>query len=127
MKEHHLEQPFGKGSPLEKLYNVDAAILLIGVGHLNNTSLHFAEAMADIKNFPKITRGTAMMVNGKRVWKTWEEIDYDSDDFDEVGKAYEQKINYEPVSVGQAKTRLISMRRLIHFAIRWFEENRRYE
>lgn len=127
VREHPLERPFDKGSPLEKIYDLNAKILLVGVGHINNTSLHFAEALADIKNFPVISRGAAMLIDGKRIWKTWEEIDYDSEDFDKVGEAYEKEIKYRPVRVGQAETRLFSMRDLIEFASHWFEENRRYD
>ncbi len=126
VSEHALEQPFGKGSPLEKLYELDAKILLIGVGHLNNTSLHFAEFSANIPNFPKITRGTPIMEGGHRVWMTWEEIDYDSEDFHLLGEAYEKKIGYQPVTVGQAETRLFFMKDIIDFAISWLEKNRIY-
>ncbi|MFW9918804.1 MAG: aminoglycoside N(3)-acetyltransferase [Candidatus Thorarchaeota archaeon] len=126
VEEHYLELPFGKGSPLEKMYHLDAKVLLVGVGHSNNTALHFAEFSANIPNFPKKSQGTAMMVNGKRIWKTWEEIDYDSDDFHLLGASYEKKISYSPVIVGQAETRLFSMREMIPFAITWFEKNRVY-
>ncbi len=127
VKEQFLEQPFGKGSPLERLYDLDALILLIGVGHLNNTSLHYAEYTAKIPNFPRVTRGTAVMKDGKRIWMEYDEIDSSSDDFEDLGQAYEKRIDYQPVIVGQAETRLLSIKDMIDFAITWFEENRRYE
>jgi aminoglycoside 3-N-acetyltransferase len=34
---HVLESGLGKGSPLARLYELDAAILLLGVGHASNT------------------------------------------------------------------------------------------
>jgi len=37
---HELAFGLGESSPLARLYNVDARILLFGVGHGNNTSLH---------------------------------------------------------------------------------------
>ena len=45
--EHDLENIFGEGSPLSKLYDLDGYILLIGVDHSANTSLHLAEYRAD--------------------------------------------------------------------------------
>jgi aminoglycoside 3-N-acetyltransferase len=34
---HVLESGLGKGSPLARLYELDSAILLLGVGHASNT------------------------------------------------------------------------------------------
>jgi aminoglycoside 3-N-acetyltransferase len=41
--EHSLNHPFGETSPLAKTYDLDGRILLLGVTHSNNTSLHLAE------------------------------------------------------------------------------------
>ena len=45
----HADQPFiyalGKDSPLEKMYRLGAHILLLGVGHNRNSSLHYAESL----------------------------------------------------------------------------------
>ncbi len=122
-----LMDPFGKGSPLEKIYNLQGKVLLIGVGHLNNTSLHFAEVSANIPNFPTVDHGVPVIEDGKRIWKTWKAIDIDSDDFPEVGAAFEKEIGYRPKLVGQAESRLLPMKDLIDFAIGWFERNRHYE
>src|SRR5205085_4042113 len=40
---HELANGLGEGSPLARLYDLDAHVLLLGVGHANNTSLHLAE------------------------------------------------------------------------------------
>lgn len=39
---------FGERSPLGRLYDLDASVLLLGVGHANNTSLHLADYRSDI-------------------------------------------------------------------------------
>ena len=41
---HALGSAFGAGSPLARLYERDAQIVLLGVGHGNSTSLHLAES-----------------------------------------------------------------------------------
>ena len=41
---HGLSPAFGDGSPLARLYELDARIVLLGVGHDNSTSLHLAES-----------------------------------------------------------------------------------
>jgi len=40
---HSLEFNLGESSPLARLYDLDSLVLLLGVGHTNNTSLHLAE------------------------------------------------------------------------------------
>ena len=98
----------------------------MGVHHSSNTSLHYAEAISNLPNFPKEQQGAAMYENGKRIWKSWEEIKYDSDDFEEIGLAYEKSINYKTLNIGSAESRLISSRDIIDFAVKWLRENRKY-
>jgi len=43
---HPLDFSLGDGSPLARLYDLDGWVLLLGVGHDNNTSLHLAEYRA---------------------------------------------------------------------------------
>ena len=52
----------GEQSPLARLYELDASVLLLGVGHDRNTSLHLAEARAGISEqdsdrFPEVMAG----------------------------------------------------------------------
>ena len=54
----------------------------------------------------------------------WDEIIHNTDDFDEVGIAFERSIGYQPSRVGQAESRLLPMRDLVEFAIDWMRENR---
>lgn len=124
--DHRLDESFGENSPIGKLYELDGKILLIGVGYDNNSSLHHAEVRANISNIPKKDNGAALIVNGKRVWKTWNEIDYSDHDFIEIGAAYEASIDYKPQLIGQAESRLLSMRDLVDFSARWMRDNRKY-
>jgi aminoglycoside 3-N-acetyltransferase len=126
VKDHRLNQSFGQNSPIEKLYDLDGKILLIGVGYDNNSSLHHAEVRANIPNIPKKSNGAAILIDGKRAWKIWDEIDYSDHDFIEIGAAYEESIQYEPQLIGQAESRLLSMRDFIDFSARWMRDNRKY-
>ena len=57
--------------------------------------------------------------NGSR-----EEMVYNSDDFHDLGLAFERSIDYKPTEVGLAESRLLPMMELIDFAIDWFQKNR---
>ena len=45
---HPLDWPLGDDSPMGRLYKLDGQVLLLGVGHDRNSSLHFAETRAKL-------------------------------------------------------------------------------
>ena len=126
VESHPLENPLGEESPLGRFYELEGKILLLGVGHDSNTSIHLAEDKAKLPDFPTIEKGAAILKNGKRVWETWTELLYDSDDFDAIGEAYEESSSYALGHIGQAESRLIEVRSLIDFTIEWMKKNRNY-
>ncbi|MFE8697763.1 aminoglycoside N(3)-acetyltransferase [Cytobacillus sp. FJAT-53684] len=117
LSEQPLEEGFGSKSPLAKIYELDGHILLLGAGHDSNTSLHFAEHA--IPNREKVKKGTAIMENDKRVWKTYEEIVYDSDSFEELGKEFEKVYTVKCTAIGSATCKLMKQRPIIDFAREW--------
>lgn len=124
VKEHELADPYGERSPWGVLYRLKSKILLIGVDHESNTALHYAEKRASTPDSPRQITGAAIIQNGERRWLTWEDIRYNPDDFNELGLAFERSIEYKTMTVGQAESRLLSMRELIDFATDWIRENR---
>jgi len=127
VQDHPLENPLGEESPLGRLYELDGKILLLGVNHDSNTSIHLAEDKARIPGFPTRRKGAVILEDGDRVWKTWTELDYDSDDFILVGEAYEATLTYNRGYIGQAESRLFNMRSIVDFAIGWMRKNRHYD
>lgn len=123
---HNLESALGEGSPLQKIYDLDGWILLLGVTHSNNTSLHLAEYRADFNGKKWLEDGCAMMVNGKRQWVNFTGLDLNSNDFDKIGKEYAEKhpelIHFG--KAGQAETMLLKQKPLVDFATIWMQENR---
>ncbi|MHA1647319.1 MAG: aminoglycoside N(3)-acetyltransferase, partial [Promethearchaeota archaeon] len=117
---------FGENSPVGRIYELNGKILLLGVGHGNNTSLHLAECKASIPNQPHEIQGAAILKNGIRKWITGEDLEYDDDDFVKVGEAFEKRIGYIPQKIGIAESRLLNSRKLIDFAVEWFRANRHY-
>lgn len=117
LKDQQLEQGFGDHSPLERIYQLGGHVLLIGVGHDNNTSLHFAEHAIPDRMLQ--TKGAALIENGKRVWKTYEEIVYDSDPFERLGRNYGKEGHVTIGQVGKAECRLMNQPDLVDFARRW--------
>lgn len=128
MKEKILgDQPLdfglGEASPLAKLYNIGAHVLLIGVGYDNNTSMHLAEHR--VPGREPYEKGSPIYENGKRVWKVYQDIPYEDEFFDTIGRDFENEYPNEVTidKVGHAKARLINQRSLIDYTEAWFKKN----
>ncbi|MBD8069565.1 aminoglycoside N(3)-acetyltransferase [Bacillus sp. PS06] len=117
ISEQPLEAGFGPESPLAKIYKLGGHVLLIGVSHDSNTSLHFAEH--SIENRKLVTKGAALIENNERVWKSFEEIEYDADVFEELGTDFEKEYPIKTLKIGNANCKLMSQRELIDFARKW--------
>lgn len=114
-------QPFrdemGPKSPLGKLHALDGRILLLGVDHGSNTTLHLAESL--IAGWPRFSNGGPVLVHGRRFWKTWDEVDGDADRFPALGRAFERAHPVRMAKVGRATARLIPQRAIVDFAVPW--------
>jgi aminoglycoside 3-N-acetyltransferase len=122
---HELEGDLGEGSPLARLYELRGQILLIGVNHENNTSIHLAEYRSGFPGKKYVKTGCAMLINNQRKWVEWEELDVDSDDFAQLGVDFESIINYKLGKIGMAISRLIPIRDIIDFGVKWLKLNRK--
>ncbi|MBA3946553.1 MAG: AAC(3) family N-acetyltransferase [Herpetosiphonaceae bacterium] len=77
-------------SSLGKLYDLDGSILIIGLDHGSNTSLHLAEHLADYPGKRYVQESSAVLLDGVRQWITYPSPDLMQDaDFSVIGDAYE--------------------------------------
>lgn len=114
-----LDFAMGKGSPLERIYELDGKVLLIGVGHENNTSLHLAEHLVDYPGKKFKTEGSAVRQKGERVWIEFEDIEYNDNCFEELGKAFTETGKEIRGRVGLAECRFMNQREAVDFAGSW--------
>ncbi len=122
---HALNFSLGENSPLARLYDLDASILLLGVGYESCTSLHLAEYRAEFAGKKIIREGAPILVNGERQWVEYDDVDVDSDDFAEIGQAFEATGgSFNQGLVGQAESRLVPVRSLVDFGVQWIAEHR---
>lgn len=122
---HDLSNIFGDGSPIGRLCELDGYVLLIGVGYDKNTSLHLADARADYPSKHLSTEHSAVMENGQRVWKAYDTLYVDGEDFIQIGEAFEQGHIVSKVQLGNATLRMMRQRELVDFAVRWIEKYRK--
>lgn len=121
---HDLCNIFGEGSPLDKLYQLNGSVLLIGVGHDKNTSLHLAETRADFSSKHTVNESSAVMVDGKREWITYPTQAVDDSDFVKLGTEYEAEMKIAVGRIGNAEVRLLEQRPLVDWATAWMERHR---
>ena len=123
---HDISNIFGEGSPIGKLYELDGYVMLIGTGYDKNTSIHLADVRAEYPGKHNCTEYSAVMENGKRVWKAYETLFVDGEDFEQIGEAFESIYPVKKVTLGNGIVRLMKQRDIVDFAVKWIEKNRKY-
>jgi aminoglycoside 3-N-acetyltransferase len=125
-RDHALDCAMGERSPMARLYELDAWILLLGVGHERNTSLHLAEYRARYRSKKKTRFASPVTIDGARRWLSVDDLDFDDSDFARLGVDYERDTESVLVApMGASAARLMRMRPLVDYAVRWMEQNRR--
>jgi aminoglycoside 3-N-acetyltransferase len=116
----------GPEGPIGQVYALDGWVLTLGTRHHNNTSLHLAEHFATWEGKTPDITPSAMMLDGKRVLYTIRTESINSDDFDELGAAFEvaHPEGWRAGPVGAAYTRLLQQRPMVDFAVGWMSANR---
>ena len=122
--DHALEHSFGDRSPLGRLYGLDAKILLVGVGHGSNTSLHLAESRAEWPT--KSAREQVSRVNADGVPRVvrWSSGPVDADDFEILGGHLDDSGLVTMGTLGRASARVMGQRAVVDAAVPWFEQHR---
>ena len=124
---HSLAYGMGESSPLARIYDLQGSVLLLGVDHSSNTSIHLAEYRADFPTKRVVQDGAPISQAGSRTWTTFEDIDVDASDFDRLGADFLRSDAGKVVQrgkVGIANCQLMPQRAIVDYAVNWFAENR---
>jgi len=121
-KNHVLTPFFGMDTPLGALYKLDAKVLFIGTDYNSCTAFHLSEVLWG--KLEIIKNGCAMYRGGERIWQWYDDYDYDSDDFEHIGYAFESTGAVHKAKVGMAECRLFSLKSAVDFALEWMKKYR---
>lgn len=122
---HSVRASLGDGSPLAHIYDLGGHVLLLGVGHANNTSLHLAEYRASFPGKRQIRVGAPMLVDGARRWVEFDDLDWSDEDFSQIGADFARATGLQRGGpLGQATALLMPQRELVDYAVGWMERNR---
>lgn len=118
---HNIEWGEGKGSPFERLYNIDAKILILGVGFNRITLLHYAESL--VPQGRRKQRKIPIEINNSRLWKQVEDVGDDlNTHFPIIGEKFVSGGNVKQKKVGESLSGLMSTKQLVDFAVQYFED-----
>ncbi|WP_020545757.1 aminoglycoside N(3)-acetyltransferase [Nonomuraea coxensis] len=113
----------GERSPLARLYDADAHVLLLGVGYDRCTAFHLAEYRRPGRPPRRTYRAVVDDGDGRR-WAEFEDVELDSGDFAALGAAFERTGAVRRGRVGAAEARLFSLRAAVDHAVGWFDAHR---
>ena len=125
MRDHPLDFGYGTNSPFERLCLAGGKVMLVGSDPDNVSILHYAEAIAPIQKKRTVKIETALLVDGKRQWVTYEETDTANGIqdwpanrfFAGIVDAYARSADQRTGILGGATTRVLDARGLVEFAI----------
>ena len=122
--DHRLDSPLGEHSPLARLEDLDARVLLLGVDMHRCTCFHRAEYR--LGTAPVMTNWCAVLGPSGRAWVSYDGITLDDSDFGQLGKAFETEIAgaVRTGPIGASTSRLFSVRAATAFAESWMLTNR---
>lgn len=122
--DHELRDGLGERSPQGRLYELDGHVLLIGVTHANNTSLHLAERRSAPPDAQWRQQSSPLLVDGERRWVTYECLDDDPSDFETIGEVFARSGLERTGPVGAGSGRLMRSRDVVDIATAWMNEHR---
>jgi aminoglycoside 3-N-acetyltransferase len=123
-RDHHWDCHLGPNSPLGRLAETNAKILLLGVGYEVCSAFHLAEYL--VPNPPQRDYECVVTENGERTWYRYRDVALDDSDFDRIGAAMEAAGNppVQRAQIGAATCRLFPLRDAVEFAKTWMIKNR---
>lgn len=125
VREHPLGDMLGERSPLARLYDLDAHVLLAGVTHANNTCIHLGETRAEFPTKQRVEEAAPMVVDGKRRWVTFKDLRPVDDDFGDLGEDFALTGRERRGPLGWGEGRLMRVREIVDFAQAWLATHRR--
>jgi aminoglycoside N3'-acetyltransferase len=118
---HPVDVPHGPDSPIGRAHDLDAEILLLGVGHDANTTVHLAETLAGVRY--KVAKYATVMRGGKPVRHHYAEIDHCCENFALLDSWLEGRGHQQRGFIADATARLMSARDVVATALDHLREN----
>jgi aminoglycoside 3-N-acetyltransferase len=112
---HPVHLPHGLDSPVGRVYELDGQVLLLGVGHAANTTLHLCEALAGVRY--RTPKHVHLLIDGQVRRVDYGETDHCCQNFNLVDAWLEAEGLQRRGRVGHAEARLMRSRDLVRSVV----------
>jgi aminoglycoside 3-N-acetyltransferase len=119
--DHPVDVPHGLNSPVGRVYELGGQVLLLGVGHDANTTIHLAESMADVRY--RLPKRTTILKGGRPTRMDYSEIDHCCKNFNLMDQWLEAEGRQQRGIVGYAEARLTRSRDIVQVALGRLRKN----
>jgi aminoglycoside N3'-acetyltransferase len=118
---HPLEVPHGLNSPIGRVFELDGGVLLLGVGHDANTTVHLAENIAGVRYRQR--KHATVLAEGKPTRREYAEVDHCCENFRLLDEWLDLAGSQRRGVVGHADARLARSRDIVEAALARLREN----
>ena len=119
--DHPVEVPHGLNSPVGRVYELDGQVLLAGVGHDANTTIHLAESIAAVRY--RRSKHATVWRDGQTVRVEYGEIDHCCENFSLMDHWLDHVHRQQRGIVGHAEARLMRSRDVVETAVEHLRTN----
>jgi len=118
---HPVDIPHGLDSPVGRVYELDGQVLLLGVDHTSNTTIHLGENQAGVRY--RRDKHLTILDDGKPARFEYREIDHCCQNFAFVDNWLDERGLQKRGKVGNAEARLIRSRDIVPVVTEHLKEN----
>ena len=120
-RDQPVDVPHGPDSPVGRVHDLDGQVLLLGVGHDGNTTLHLAENLAGVRYRRQAT--ATVLVAGRPRQVHYGEIDHCCENFARMDRWLDAAGLQRRGTVGHGEARLVASRDLVRVAVEHLRED----
>ncbi|HJR51403.1 MAG TPA: AAC(3) family N-acetyltransferase [Gemmatimonadales bacterium] len=120
-RDQPVDVPHGPDSPVGRVHDLDGQVLLLGVGHEANTTLHLAENLAQVRYRRQAT--ATVLVAGRVTRCYYGEVDHCCENFRLMDAWLDLAGLQRRGTVGYGEARLVGSRDLVRVAMAHLQED----
>lgn len=124
MDGHAVDCHLGESSPLARMYEIGAWILLLGVGYPACSAFHLAEYRYAARP-PTRSYRCVIAVDGQPVWHEYTDVVLDDRHLGDLGADFDRTGLAIRGRLGQTDCRLVPIAPAVDFAVKWLRRHRR--
>ena len=112
---HPIDPPYGLDSPAGRVHELNGQVLLLGVGHDANTTIHLAENLAEV--LYRREKYVTILENGRQARFDYREIDHCCQNFALVDTWLDAGHQQRRGTIGHGKARLSKSRNIVNVVL----------